>query len=254
MWMPLVLYTVFVYSQLPSAVTTRKVLSYTSQRRTRYMRIPEPTSGLNRFPSTPVAFVAVSVWAAGVLAPAALAQDTHYWNTQYGPRAMLLGGTLVGSVDDMSATYYNPGALTMIEGREALLSGQAFEYQSIRLESDAPIAQDLSSSTFGTAPTLFAGLIPSNWLPGQLAYSALTRQRLKARLTSRLIEGGLPDEPVELGIAGEVDLAHPAFAEPAPNLIAADPLPLHRSECSAMKEAPAPCGSPAGPARRYGPM
>ncbi|MGD8412871.1 MAG: hypothetical protein PVF33_01490, partial [Candidatus Latescibacterota bacterium] len=39
------------------------------------------------------------------------AQDTHYWNTQYGPRSMLLSGAVIGNIADMSATYYNPGAL-----------------------------------------------------------------------------------------------------------------------------------------------
>ena len=128
-----------------------------------------------------------------------MAQDMNYWNLKYGTRNDLLGGAVVGSFLDLGVTYYNPGALMMIEGSEALLSGQAFEYQSIRLESDLPIAQDLSSSMFDTSPTLFAGLFPSKWLPGQLAYSALTRQRLKARLTSRLIEGDLSGDPVGRG-------------------------------------------------------
>ena len=34
-----------------------------------------------------------------------IAQDTHYWNDQYGPKSMLLGGAVIGSVNDMSATY-----------------------------------------------------------------------------------------------------------------------------------------------------
>ncbi len=38
-------------------------------------------------------------------------QDTQYWNLQYGTRSTLLGGAVIGSVSDLSATYYNPGAL-----------------------------------------------------------------------------------------------------------------------------------------------
>jgi hypothetical protein len=40
---------------------------------------------------------------------AAAAQDAQYWTYQYGTRANLLGGAVVGSVVDVSATYYNPG-------------------------------------------------------------------------------------------------------------------------------------------------
>ena len=29
------------------------------------------------------------------------AQDTHYWNLQYGTRSTLLGGAVIGSVTDM---------------------------------------------------------------------------------------------------------------------------------------------------------
>jgi len=45
----------------------------------------------------------------------ASAQDSHYWTTQYGNRSRLLAGAVIGSVDDVSAVFYNPGALALIE-------------------------------------------------------------------------------------------------------------------------------------------
>ena len=39
------------------------------------------------------------------------AQDAHYWTLQDGTRAELLGGTVVGSIKDLSSTFYNPGAI-----------------------------------------------------------------------------------------------------------------------------------------------
>ena len=45
------------------------------------------------------------------LAPRAQAQDSHYWSIQYGPVGQLVGGQVIGGVNDLSATYYNPGAL-----------------------------------------------------------------------------------------------------------------------------------------------
>ena len=41
--------------------------------------------------------------------PAAHAQDAHYWNLQYGTRAELLGGAVIGSKVGISNSLYNPG-------------------------------------------------------------------------------------------------------------------------------------------------
>lgn len=60
-----------------------------------------------------------------------LAQDTNYWSNQYGPRSMLLGGAVIGSVTDMSATYYNPGALGYIENPELLLSANTYQIETL---------------------------------------------------------------------------------------------------------------------------
>jgi hypothetical protein len=46
----------------------------------------------------------------GVAPTAARAQDAQVWGHAYGLRAQLLGGVTVGSVLDLSSTFYNPGA------------------------------------------------------------------------------------------------------------------------------------------------
>ena len=40
------------------------------------------------------------------------AQDRQFWDQAVGSRAALLGGIVVAGVNDYSATYYNPGALS----------------------------------------------------------------------------------------------------------------------------------------------
>ena len=54
---------------------------------------------------------------AGLLCSAgeAAAQDSQYWTQQYGPRASLLSGAVIGSVGDISGTFYNPGALGLAD-------------------------------------------------------------------------------------------------------------------------------------------
>jgi hypothetical protein len=118
----------------------------------------------------------------------ALAQDTHYWSIQYGPVGQLVGGQLIGGVNDLSATFYNPGALALRNESSYLLSTESFQWET--LSSDpltSPALLDLSSSNFGTAPSLLAGSLPQ-WLgpDTHLAWSFLTRQRLDVRLGQRV--------------------------------------------------------------------
>jgi len=48
-----------------------------------------------------------------ILSAQLFAQENNYWNIQYGTRSTLLGGAVIGSVSDLSATFYNPGAIAL---------------------------------------------------------------------------------------------------------------------------------------------
>ena len=61
-----------------------------------------------------VAFMATAL-------PAA-AQDSHYWTEQFGNRAYLLSGAVVGDPADLSAVYYNPGGLSLNNAKEFFLA------------------------------------------------------------------------------------------------------------------------------------
>jgi hypothetical protein len=113
----------------------------------------------------------------------ARAQDTHYWSIQYGPVGQLLGGQLIGGVNDLSATFYNPGALALRNESSFLLSTESFQWE--KLSTDASAIRgvlDVSSSRFGAAPSLLAGVLP-RWLGRDtaLAWSFLTRQNFDVR-------------------------------------------------------------------------
>jgi hypothetical protein len=127
------------------------------------------------------------------LAPlAALAQDSHYWSVQYGPVGQLVGGQLIGGVPDLSATFYNPGALSLRNESSYLLSTESVQLESISTSSESRIL-DSSSSTFGSAPSLLAGALP-RWLGEDtaLAWSFLTRQKLDTRIGSRVSDPFAP--------------------------------------------------------------
>ncbi len=78
--------------------------------------------------------VAILVTAVMAIASAgASGQDAHYWSQQYGTRSTLLGGAVIGSVNDLSATYYNPAALALSDDPAFLLSAQAYQFRNLTL-------------------------------------------------------------------------------------------------------------------------
>lgn len=144
------------------------------------------------------------------LAPPAGAQDAHYWTLQYGPRSSLLGGAVIGSVDDVSGTFYNPGAVARATDLAFAVSADVFEYTRIALEDGGGNGVDLGTAKSGLRPSLVAGTITKDLFGngGVLAYSALTRSRGTQDLAGALLLSG-DDIPPELDrddIVGGVDL------------------------------------------------
>jgi len=132
------------------------------------------------------------------VAPAALAmllclqssraQDSQYWNLQYGTRSTLLGGAVIGSVSDLSATYYNPGALGLSRASGLILSTGVYEGTSLTLEGTGIQKRQISSFKVNVAPSLVAGRLPADsGAADRLAYSILTRQRANADLQWRIV-------------------------------------------------------------------
>lgn len=123
---------------------------------------------------------------AGSLSASAAAQDNHYWTTQFGNRARLLGGSVVGSATDLSALYYNPGALALVAKPELLLSGTVFQYESTGIANALGPGENLSDSGFALVPSLFAGEITSAALgKNRIGYAFLTRQNAEFRMNER---------------------------------------------------------------------
>jgi len=132
------------------------------------------------------------------------AQDTHYWNLQYGTSSTLLGGVVIGSVRDMAATYYNPAALALFPAPEILLSGKVYQYSALSVSNGVEEGKTLTSSTIEPAPALFAGSFTFDWLgDNTLSYSILTRTRMNFGIEGR--RGGVYGEDSEEEfIAGEL--------------------------------------------------
>jgi hypothetical protein len=87
----------------------------------------------------------------------AAAHDTHYWCVEYGPAGQLVGGQLIGGASDLSATFYNPGALALRNESSYLLSTQSVQWETVSTDAQPGLELlDTSFSRFGAAPSLLA--------------------------------------------------------------------------------------------------
>jgi hypothetical protein len=136
------------------------------------------------------------------LATSVSAQDAHYWDIQYGPVGQLLGGQVVGSSRDLSATYYNPGGLILGEDPDFLLSVNAFKRQNLTTKpvSGGPFLS-VSDTEWGTFPGFFGAAFPESWLGDRtrVAFSLLTRQQSIQRIDQRFV-GNEPTTGARYGV------------------------------------------------------
>lgn len=113
----------------------------------------------------------------------------NYWTHQYGTRATLLGGTVIGSVLDLSGVYYNPGGVALIDDPEIILASKVFHYPNYTLKNLGRQNVRLNSSRLGPAPAIFAGLIPLGKTENhRLGYAGLGRYDVRLDLNSTLVD------------------------------------------------------------------
>lgn len=117
----------------------------------------------------------------------ALGQDSHYWNIQYGTKATLLGGAVIGSVSDLSATYYNPGAISLFNDPKLILSAKVYQYESLSVQDGGGANADLRYSSITPSPTFVAFNVNIDSTGrNALAFSVLTRQSMKFNLSTNV--------------------------------------------------------------------
>jgi len=129
----------------------------------------------------------------------ATAQLTHYWSNAYGTKAQLLGGVVVGSVIDLSATFYNPGAVVKTPDTNLIISTESIELRRYEVESAINGSSDVSYTYFDLAPSIFALRVTRKTKPNQFVVSMLTRYKTTVRfdeyvINSRDVIGGTGDD------------------------------------------------------------
>jgi hypothetical protein len=135
----------------------------------------------------------------------ALAQDSNYWDNQYGTKSELLGGLVVGSPTDLSATFYNPGWIALRTDTSFLLTTVAAEAYQIKLKEGLGVGTEPTSSSVNTSPGFLAGRFTvgedRTW---QWAYSYLQKVKFKFDAVGvRVDAGGEPPTNGRAWFAGE---------------------------------------------------
>jgi hypothetical protein len=113
----------------------------------------------------------------GYATPSA-AQSSHYWGNQFGSESVLLNGTVIGSVTDIGAVYYNPARILRRASPAFAVSAKIYDWTSVRIENGLGAGNDLARTTFGSAPGFLGGTFTLPFLEGhQFAYAMLSRNR-----------------------------------------------------------------------------
>jgi len=110
----------------------------------------------------------------------------------------LLGGAVIGSVLDISGTYYNPGGLSLIADPDVFLAAKVFEYPQYTLKGAYIEDVELTSTNLGPAPSIVATMISAEWLgKHRLAISFFTRYDVKIDIGNTIVsdELDLPNIP-----------------------------------------------------------
>jgi hypothetical protein len=117
------------------------------------------------------------------------AQENNYWNIQYGTRSTLLGGAVIGSVSDLSATFYNPGAIALFPDVKFILSAQVYQLDNYKIIDGAAKGKDLDYSSIVPSPNFVAFDFDFDFLgDDRLALSILTRQNINFEFSTRIID------------------------------------------------------------------
>jgi hypothetical protein len=133
-------------------------------------------------------------------APAA-AQDAHYWTYGYGPIGQLTEGTLVGGVSDLSATFYNPGALALLDKPRFLVGLTSIELANIDAPDIGGDGLDADQLVFDIVPSMVAGQVGGDDGANRFAFAFLSRHDSDwdLGLSATDVSGARPDASAGFG-------------------------------------------------------
>jgi hypothetical protein len=124
------------------------------------------------------------------------AQDDHYWSQQYGAESTLLGGAMVGGVNDNSAVYYNPGALAFILHPSLSIDANVYRLDKILIADGGGKGINLNSAQISIYPQIISGMIDFLKVEKlKFSYTLLTRNHSNILMNNRYTDKAFQNDP-----------------------------------------------------------
>ncbi len=84
--------------------------------------------------------------------------NSHYWSHQYGAKGLLLNGSIIASVNDETAIFYNPGAMALTEEFGISLSLITPTFSKIKTRDFLGEGTSFANEGLGLSPGLVAAM------------------------------------------------------------------------------------------------
>ncbi|HWK06448.1 MAG TPA: hypothetical protein VNS58_22595 [Puia sp.] len=88
-----------------------------------------------------------------------IAQDANYWSSDYGPGGFLTPGAVIAYNRDSGVLFFNPALLAYTNKSSASITGNIYQYESIRIKDAVGAGLPLSSTGGSIIPQMGAGSI-----------------------------------------------------------------------------------------------
>lgn len=87
----------------------------------------------------------------------AIAQDSNYWPSNYGPGGFMTPGATIADTRDSGVFFYNPALLAIRPKTTLEFSGSLYQYEATRIINALGQGKDLKSVSAGVSPQMHSG-------------------------------------------------------------------------------------------------
>jgi long-subunit fatty acid transport protein len=113
-------------------------------------------------------------------------QDTHYNSNQFGARSALLGGAIIGDVNDNTGVFYNPAGLGFMDTATLSINGNAYQIENIKIENALGQKKDFKSSHLGSVPLFVGGMLRKGEKRLKIGFTVMSSVNFQFKATARI--------------------------------------------------------------------
>ncbi len=141
----------------------------------------------------------------------ASAQDSQYATHQFGTRASLMGGAVIGYARDNSSIYYNPGSLAFVDSNSITITANMYQIEQIKIAAPDIFQQAISSTKIASVPLLVSGMLGQGKSRLKIGYGVISPFNFDYKTSSRT-EGIFPvvsdgESPGEESFTGQANVS-----------------------------------------------